>query len=271
MLSPSAPRHARRSSRAGSRVVDRAAPSPPAGADPPRTARAAADAGAAAVVLHGRPVAPGAIGLDARIGVPVITLPGGDRARAAHRPGRARRARRAAIERRDARPGRAVLVVGARLRRRGQARPGRAGRRAGDVRAGRRAATVARCFGTVSGSSAAAAVVAGAAALLAEARPDADAETLRGLLVGGAAADRRHADRPHRARAPSTSAARRRPSSSPTRRSLAFGRGTREGWRGNAIVRLRNLSSRRLTVYVIGRQASDSGRCRVRASRRERS
>src|SRR5206468_196317 len=41
-------------------------------------------------------------------------------------------------------------------------------------------------FATVSGSSAAAAVVAGGAALLAEARPEAGAAGLRGLLVGGA-------------------------------------------------------------------------------------
>ncbi len=41
-------------------------------------------------------------------------------------------------------------------------------------------------YGTVSGSSAAAAVVAGAAALLAEARPDLDAAGLRGALVASA-------------------------------------------------------------------------------------
>ena len=41
-------------------------------------------------------------------------------------------------------------------------------------------------YGTISGSSAAAAVVAGAAALLAEARPDLDAAGLRGALVADA-------------------------------------------------------------------------------------
>jgi hypothetical protein len=41
-------------------------------------------------------------------------------------------------------------------------------------------------YGTISGSSAAAAVVAGAAALLADARPDLDAAGLRGALVAGA-------------------------------------------------------------------------------------
>ena len=41
-------------------------------------------------------------------------------------------------------------------------------------------------YGTLSGSSAAAAVVAGAAALLAEARPDLDAAGLRGALVATA-------------------------------------------------------------------------------------
>src|SRR4029078_2615471 len=44
-------------------------------------------------------------------------------------------------------------------------------------------------YGTLSGSSAAAAVVAGAAALLAEARPDLDAAGLRGALVTSARRD----------------------------------------------------------------------------------
>src|SRR5439155_23025868 len=41
-------------------------------------------------------------------------------------------------------------------------------------------------FGTVNGTSVAAAVVAGAAALLAQARPYLDAQALKGLLVGSA-------------------------------------------------------------------------------------
>src|SRR5205823_3144509 len=47
----------------------------PTGADPAAAARWAAGAGAAAVLLHGRDVAPGAIGLDERIGIPVLSIP----------------------------------------------------------------------------------------------------------------------------------------------------------------------------------------------------
>ena len=47
----------------------------PAGAEPLAAARAAAGAGAAAVILYGRSVAAGAIGLDARIDVPVLVVP----------------------------------------------------------------------------------------------------------------------------------------------------------------------------------------------------
>ena len=101
----------------------------------------------------------------------------------------------------------------------------------------------------MSGSSAAAAVAAGAAALLAEARPEASAETLRSLLVGGA---RQLAGTPLAAQGAGVldlgrSAAAELVADPST---LAFGRGTREGWRGDAVVRLRNVSSRRLTVYV---------------------
>src|SRR5262249_54714318 len=99
------------------------------------------------------------------------------------------------------------------------------------------------------GSSAGAAVVAGAAALLAEARPEADAEMLRALLVGGsdpvgrmpvaaqgtgmldlgrAAAAELVADPP----------------------ALTLGRGGGDGWHGERIVSLRNVSTRRLTVFV---------------------
>jgi minor extracellular serine protease Vpr len=47
----------------------------PAGPDPAAAARWAAEAGAAAVVLHGRAVASGGIGLDEQTGVPVVSLP----------------------------------------------------------------------------------------------------------------------------------------------------------------------------------------------------
>src|SRR6185312_9604799 len=45
---------------------------------------------------------------------------------------------------------------------------------------------------------------------------------------------------------------------------LTFGRGTREGWRGNAVVRVRNVSGRPLTVYLsAGPQTDAAVRLRI--------
>ncbi|HEY7604806.1 MAG TPA: S8 family serine peptidase [Gaiellaceae bacterium] len=250
-----------------SRVADRAAVAS-AGDDPAAVARAAADAGASAVVLHGRPVAPGSLGLDGRIAVPVVALPP--------------TAARELLTTPDA-----VVVIAA------PRRSGTSGSRAapfsswglafdGGVKPDLLAPGVGLAtaepgatrdrgsvFGTVSGSSAAAAVVAGAAALLAEARPDADASRLRALLVGGA--------RPLTA----TPAAAQGAGILDVGRSAAlelvadpplitFGRGTREGWRGNEVLRLRNVSGRKLTVYVsAGRQTDAAVRLRIRPRRVE--
>jgi minor extracellular serine protease Vpr len=243
-----------------SRVVGRAAVAP-AGDDPAAVARAAAAAGAAAVILYGRQVAPGSIGADGRVGVPVITLPdpvaeallkerGGLVVLAAPRPSSAARADVApfsswglafdgGIKPDLLAPGVGLATV----------EPG-ATADGGSV------------FGTVSGSSAAAAVVAGSAALLAEARPEARAVTLRGLLLGGA---RPLAETPVAAQGAGfldvgRSASLELVADPP---SLTFGRGTREGWRGEGVVRLRNLSGRQLTVYV---SAGDQARAAVRFS-----
>src|SRR5262249_31721398 len=144
----------------------------PVGVDPAAAARWASLAGASAVLLHGRQIAPGAIGLDDRIGVPVLTVPESTARALLSRPTALvaiAAPRRSPVP--DETPplppwGRAfdggikpeLLAPGVGL---GTAEPGR-------TPDGRQA------FGAVSGSSAAAAVVAGAAALLAEARPEAD-------------------------------------------------------------------------------------------------
>jgi subtilisin family serine protease len=265
VLSPSAP--ARAFFRHGlSQVVGRAAVTP-AGADPATTAGAAADAGAAAVILHGRPVAAGAIALDRRIGVPVVALPD-EVTTALKRPGAtvviaAPRASGAA--RTTSAPfsswGLAfdggikpdLLAPGVGL---ATAEPGAA-------------ADGGSVFGTVSGSSAAAAVVAGAAALLAEARPDANAATLRALLVGGARTLDEAAPVAQGAGMLDVgrSAALELVADPPL---LTFGRGTVEGWRGNEVLRLRNVSGRRLTVYVAaGRQTDAALRLAIRPRRTE--
>jgi minor extracellular serine protease Vpr len=229
----------------------------PAGADPAAAARWAAQAGASAVLLYGRDVASGAIGLDERIAVPVVAIP--------------EQAARTLLARSDA-----LVAVAAPRAIRG---PDEAlapfsswglafdgGVKPELLAPGVELATAepgaaadgSPVFGTVSGSSAAAAIVAGAAALLVEARPAADAETLRALLVGGA--------RPLAGTAVTAEgtglldlgrSAAAEFVAEPA--AITFGRGTQEGWRGDQVVRLRNVSGRPLTVYVAtgqGRKAS---------------
>ena len=104
-------------------------------------------------------------------------------------------------------------------------------------------------YGTVNGTSAAAAIVAADAALLAQARPELDAEALKGLLVGSARA------------LPDTSitaqgnglvdvggAAATEVEASPA--SLAIGRATGLHWQTHCDVVLRNVSVRRLQLSL---------------------
>jgi subtilisin family serine protease len=160
----------------------------PSGADPEHAAALAVRAGAAAVVLYGPTLPAGGIGLDEAVDVPVVSVTpeaaektlaalragrrplvslGAQRTNANHGEGRV-----AAFSSRGlafdgsvkpdlVAPGVALLT----------SEPGRS--REGGER-----------YSSVSGSSAAAAVVAGAAALLAQARPELDASALKALLVG---------------------------------------------------------------------------------------
>jgi subtilisin family serine protease len=104
-------------------------------------------------------------------------------------------------------------------------------------------------FGTVSGTSAAAAIVAGDAALLAQARPDLDAESLKGVLVGAA---RPLPKDPVTAQGAGLvdvgGAAATEMTAFPT--SLALGRATSVHWRTRQQLQLRNVSVRRLRVAL---------------------
>ena len=220
----------------------------PAGADPAAAARWAADAGAAAVVLHGRAIAPGAIGLDERTGVPVLSLPESTARLLLERPGAliAIAAPRTAPVAAD----RIAPFSSWGLAFDGGIKPELLAPGVGLVTAEPGAADDGgSAFGTANGSSAAAAVVAGAAALLAEARPDANAKTLRSLLIGGSDTV---AGLPLPAQGTGRldlgrSAASELVVDPPT---IAFGRGTGEGWQGRRVLRLRNVSTRRLTLFV---------------------
>jgi hypothetical protein len=101
----------------------------------------------------------------------------------------------------------------------------------------------------VSGSSAAAAIVAGAAALLAQARPDLDAAALKGAFVGtaesGGLVDLGAAAAVEVVAEPA---------------SLALGQAARRGWSGTKRFAVRNLSRRRLRVNIsVGRLGEVGG------------
>jgi subtilisin family serine protease len=102
-------------------------------------------------------------------------------------------------------------------------------------------------YGTVNGTSVAAALVAGGAALLAQARPYLDADALKGLLVGSA---RPVADDSVSAQGAGLvdvgGATAREFTAVPA--SLAFGRATNEKWRSDQVVAIRNVSFRRVIL-----------------------
>jgi subtilisin family serine protease len=104
-------------------------------------------------------------------------------------------------------------------------------------------------YGTVNGTSVAAALVAGGAALLAQARPYLDADALKGLLVGSA---RPLADDPVTAQGAGLidvgGATATEVTAAPA--SLALGRATGAKWRTDQVVALRNVSFRRLIVSL---------------------
>ena len=235
-----------------SRVAGRAA-LVQAGVDPQLVAEHAARAGAAAVVLYGTQLPAGGLGLDEAVDVPVVSV-----------PDRAARLALAAINRHEQPSisiGRARLVPNgaageiAPFSSRGLAFDGRVkpdvaapGVAIATSEPGQTDGGSAR-FGTVNGSSAAAAVVAGAATLLAQARPELRAADLKSVLTGtarqlpdtsvtgqgGGIVDLGAASTAELAVAPDT---------------LAFGRAQGDGWHATQLVTLRNVSTRRFLVRV---------------------
>lgn len=238
-----------------SRVAGRAALVPAGDETPEDTQRVvatAAEAGAKAVVVYGRELPAGALGLDERVPVPVVGVPLGT----AHaiRAALARGAS-AGISIGRARSVRTPGVGVAPFSSRGLAFDGRvkpelvaAGVGIATSDPGEDANGGAR-FATVNGSSAAAATVAGAAALLAQARPDLDAEALKSVLVGtardlgGASGTAQGVGRLDLGAAASAELT-ARPAS------LALERATRPGWRAARVVWVRNVSSRTLRLRV---------------------
>jgi subtilisin family serine protease len=243
------------------------------GSDPAATVTNAARAGAVAVLFYGANLPAASVGLDEAAPIPVVSIPTAaaetllarlDRhAPATASIGPARRVANSSADR-VARFSSTGLAFDGRVKPELVA-PGVS---LGTADPGANADGSAR-FGTVSGTSAAAAVVAGAAALLAQSRPELDAEALKSLLVasarplldddalaqgaglvdlGGAAASELEL----------------------TPSSLAFGRATAPGWVGRQSVVVRNLSVRRVRLELkmrVAREGAAALDFRVRPSR----
>jgi minor extracellular serine protease Vpr len=224
-----------------------------AGEDPQLASEYAVRAGAAAVVLYGTQLPAGGLGLDEDMTVPVVSLPArvGRLALAAveqhHRPAISIGA---PIPARNSTDGKIAPFSSRGLAFDGRVKPDLAAPGVGIATAevGRNEDGSPR-FGTVNGSSAAAAVVAGAAAVLAQARPSLSAPELKSLLTGtarpltdeGVAAqgsgllDLAAASAAELATDPGT---------------LAFGHAQGDGWHATQKLTLRNASSRWLPVRV---------------------
>lgn len=161
-----------------------------AGAQPAEAAQRAAEAGAAAILLYGGRLPAGGLGLREEVAVPVVAIPD-EAARAAidaieHGADAAVSLGHASIAP-NAGADRIAQFSSRGLAYDGRVKPDLAASGVGlaTSEAGANDDGSPR-YGTVNGSSAAAATVAGAAALLAQARPSLGADDLRSLLAGAA-------------------------------------------------------------------------------------
>jgi hypothetical protein len=235
----------------------------PAGADPGYAASQAAKAGANAVVLFGDTLPGGGIGLEETATVPVVSVPEAVGRRllaeldAGRRPVAALSTARA--ERQEG-AGRVAPFSSRGLAFDGFVKPDLVAPGVGLLTAdpGKAEDGTPR-YSSVSGSSASAAVVAGAAALLAQARPGLDASALKGLLAGSARALPRESVAAQGAGLLDLGAASANETAAlPT--TLSFGRADgKEGWHVTRRLVLRNLSSRRLRIEMATDQRDRGG------------
>jgi subtilisin family serine protease len=244
-----APRLADFFTRAGGSIVAGRAALVPVGASPAPAAERAAAAGAAAVLLYGgRTALPaGGLGLQESVTVPVVSV-----STAVAQALLARLAAGAKVTLTlgssrtvpVAEQGRVASFSSSGLAFDGRVKPDLVAPGVGLATSDPGAnADGSPRFATVNGSSAAAATVAGAAALLAQARPSLGADALKGLLVGTA---RQVPGDPITAQGSGTvdvgAAAAGELAASPA--TLALGRSSGAGWRVKASFTLTNLSTR---------------------------
>ncbi len=247
-------------------VAGRAALVPMGSSPAPAAARAAA-AGASAVLLYGghAPLPAGGLGLDEAIGVPVVEVPAAAARAALDRLARGQPvavALRESTSTQNPEQGRVAGFSSAGLAFDGRVKPDLVAPGVGLATSdpGVNADGSPR-FVTVNGSSAAAATVAGAAALLAQARPSLGASALAGLLIG---TSRRLDGEPVTAQGSGLvdagAAAAGEIAASPG--TLALGRSTGAGWRVSGAFALTNVTTRRLHL-TLGVRTQDEGAAAV--------
>jgi hypothetical protein len=237
--------------RAGRSLVAGRAALVPASSDPDGSVSNAARAGAVAVLFYGADLPAGGIGLDETGPIPAVSVPEDV---AATLVTRVRRGIATTVSLGAARTapntgaGRVAHFSSTGLAFDGRVKPELVapGVAVETAEPAANADGSAR-YGTVNGTSVSAALVAGAAALLANARPDLDADALKSLLVGSARPvpdDRviaQGAGLVDLGGAAATEIA-------ATPASLALGRATGPRWRAEQEFTLRNVSSRRVVV-----------------------
>ncbi|HZS24084.1 MAG TPA: S8 family serine peptidase [Gaiellaceae bacterium] len=250
-------------SRTGISLVAGRAALVPAGASPAPAAERAAEAGASAVLLYGAtsPLPAGGLGLDENVPVPVISIPTATARAALHRIAQHQPVvvgMTGAALAQNVEDGRVASFSSTGLAFDGRVKPDLVAPGVGLATSDPGAnADGSPRFVTVNGSSASAAVVAGAAALLAQARPSLGAGALDGLLVGTAQALPKDPVTAQGAGLVDVGAAAAgEVAASPA--SLALGRSTGAGWRVNASFTLTNLSTRR-THLVLAVRTQDEG------------
>jgi subtilisin family serine protease len=224
-----------------------------AGPDPDGSLADAARAGAVAALFYGADLPAGAIALDDSAPIPVVSIPT-DLARGLLMQARLGRPVTASIGAVQTAPnagaGRVAQFSSTGLAFDGRVKPDvvAPGVALETAEPGANADGSAR-YGTINGTSGAAALVAGAAALLAQARSYLDADAVESLLVGSA---RPVSDDRVTAQGAGLidigGAAATEIGAAPS--ALAFGRADSSRWRRDQLVDVRNLSVRRLRVAV---------------------
>jgi subtilisin family serine protease len=231
----------------------------PAGSDPGAAANAAAGAGAKAVLLFGAGLPAGSLGLSNDLGIPVVAVPSSAAAKllAAHRAGDSIGVALGGVqELPNALVGRVAPFSSLGLALDGLPKPDLVAPGVGLATSDPGSdAQPEPSFTTVAGTSVSAATIAGAAALLAEARPALTAPQLASVLAGSAGAGRQvdvGASAAVEVAASSTS--------------LGFGNWTNPHWHATRELTIDNVSTRRLVLNLqsLGSRRSENLRFLVK-------